>query len=207
MTVIEESSEDDEWKVVGEDGATSYATADDDFEGQEFSDDASTGLGSAAIAADTSSIFGNVSNVGLTALTDKEKEEIAEKAEEERLKQMKKEDQEFQRKHPKIYTNKRWGRDNDMRQIIRDLADYGEKMVQPDRSRDYEEEFEETESEGNLEIDSQESNEDLQQLKKEMIANKEKKSKKIIIKPQKTTTKIDKLLKVDRNLLYEDGED
>ena len=94
-----------------------------------------------------------------------------------------------------------------MRQIIRDLADYGEKMVQPDRSRDYEEEFEETESEGNLEIDSQESNEDLQQLKKEMIANKEKKSKKIIIKPQKTTTKIDKLLKVDRNLLYEDGED
>ena len=93
-----------------------------------------------------------------------------------------------------------------MRQIIRDLADNGEKLVQPDRSRDYEEEFEETESEGNLEIDSQESNEDLQQLKKEMIMNKQEKSKKIIIKPQKKKEIKDKLLKVDRNEFYKEGD-
>ena len=66
MAVIEESSEDDEWKVVGDgDGETSYETADDNFEGEEFADDASTGLGSAAIAMDSSSIFGNISSVGL----------------------------------------------------------------------------------------------------------------------------------------------
>ena len=39
-----------------------------------------------------------------------------------------------------------------------------------------------------------------------MIENKEKKSKKIIIKPQKKKDKVDKLLKVDRNLLYKEGE-
>ena len=86
------------------------------------------------------------------------------------------------------------------------MADNGEKLVQPDRSRDYEEEFEETESEGDLEIDSQESNEDLQQLKKQMIIDKQEKSKKIIIKPQKKKEIKDKLLKIDRNEFYKEGD-
>lgn len=48
--------------------------------------------------------------------------------------------------HKPVFVNKRWQRDTDMRQKIRYLAETGEKMVQKDRSRDYKEEFSETDS-------------------------------------------------------------
>ena len=48
------------------------------------------------------------------------------------------------RHQKRVYLNKRWQREDDMRSIIRDLAENGEKMIQKDRSRDYKEEFEES---------------------------------------------------------------
>ena len=49
--------------------------------------------------------------------------------------------------HKTVFINQRWHRETDMRQLVRHLAEYGEKMVQKDRSRDYEEDFEESFSE------------------------------------------------------------
>lgn len=52
-----------------------------------------------------------------------------------------------------------------MRQIVRHLADSGEKMVQKERSRDYKEEFSETDSD-NSDIYVEDSDEEWNQLKR-----------------------------------------
>ena len=80
-----------------------------------------------------------------------------------------------------MYMNKRWGRENDMRDIIRNLAENGEKMVQLDRSRDYKEDFDESESDIS-DLYMEDSDEEWNEVKRKAIQARQEKSNKIVIK-------------------------
>lgn len=100
-----------------------------------------------------------------------------------------------------------------MRQIIRELAENGEKMVQRERSRDFMEDFEETDSNYSAELYDTDSDEEWNKLKRDAAEQKLNKSKRILVKAQKR-----KLYKLniaedgqyhehyDRNAIIRDGE-
>ena len=107
------------------------------------------------------------------------------------------------RNHKPVYVNKRWVRETDMRQIIRHLADHGEKMVQKERSRDYKEEFEEYDS-SLSDIYVLDSDEELNELKQRETERRQLKSKKETVKAQAGGVKRQK--GDNRACLFKEGE-
>ena len=73
--------------------------------------------------------------------------------------------------------NRRWHRENDMRHIIRDVAEKGEKMVQKENSLDYKEAFEETDS-FISDLYISDSDEEWNELKKKVRIDRDSNSKK-----------------------------
>lgn len=143
--------EDDEWKVV----QTKHQEAAHhpvEVSQSDIGMDTSTAVGSAQgdliAMASSSSIFGNFSMLGLTMNQDEDHDDSYGDLAEEEAKDLRDrlEIAEDLKNHKTVFVNQRWQRENDMRDKIRHLAEYGEKMVQKEREVDYREDFEETDS-------------------------------------------------------------
>ena len=115
MLALEDATE--EWKVVTP-----------SLNGQSRQEEQSTSLDSSDqdMPAEETSIFGDFSKLGLTA-----KEETSPRGNmvEALERDNRLEDESDLKNHKPVFLNRRWQRENNMRQIIRDLAEHGEKLV------------------------------------------------------------------------------
>ena len=149
--------------------------------------DVSTALGSAQgdlqAMASSLSAFGNFSMLGLTVNQEEIERDDSFEDREELAKDQREKIQiaEDLKNHKTVFVNQRWQRENDMREKIRHVAEYGEKMVQKDREVDYKEDFEETDSnDSNLDY-FDDSDEEFVTMKSQILEISRQKSNKKLI--------------------------
>jgi len=97
-----------------------------------------------------------------------------------------------------VFLNRRWQREDDMRYLVRNLADKGEKMVQEDRLTDFIEYFEESTNSDISDLYETDSDEDFNELKRMQTTVKFIKTKRQDVRKHKEKQKIRNIHTIDR---------